>query len=803
MQNSYAQLISQLSNTQVGAGRESSPDQRYYEGGNRYYQSPEYHDSLTQRTDSSKDTPPTASLASGRSSSDANHDDLRTPPEPSYDAFEPSLESAHYHPSPAHQEHRAPLYAQPDLPYASSSSALPLASQTAPNAGAHAPQLGSPFQPSQRQPQQPTRSLQRQELQQVLSRYDISDDSALEMLSDDFEAQRRAAGKARMMPGQHAESNNATAVSSPAQSAVGHGRRGSSNVTVLDASKPFTRLGTQDIAFSAANLPERRLTADDCVDIIVSRHPTLCDAPLREFGEDGQPLPPTKKQETSDEERAARKQALGVKFCAKQRLSLIKAMILMESRSASWKRVGPFNAANTNTNTAMGVDPMDATGATSHGEQGVGRLPPMPSPWSIEIRHEQLDVAQIKGKSKKSVELASLRTNALCTKCEGSKLGACLTCKAEQADECFWCSGTGREKTRAQAWCRRCQGAGVLKCNTCHGSLKSDCRSCEGTGMGEYGFFVDVTVKRVEMPAVPLATLFPQLESASASFQPSYDEVRAAAKLALWDSITKLTEARHHAVATKGGKSKSKDMVPVMAACVWENSTSHVVSVDVPLTAKFKKGASPALRPEGLQRKIPTQRRFFTVPTDADLCSVELSEEEVKKIVHDSIGDHAISGRGPSPATPPDSRGSSGYALGSPYGSTTPSPPMSLSGSSSASLATPDEGAGMSGYSTPSRVPSPRSDLPPAKPAAKEFVHRPSPLSQLAATTPAASTFSVQTDAARLDSNYSNGSPRSSPEQSPEGRSGQKLRRPSAGQILSKKLSSNILNKLSAHRGSV
>lgn len=254
MQNSYAQLISQLSNTQVGAGRESSPDQRYYEGGNRYYQSPEYHDSLTQRTDSSKDTPPTASLASGRSSSDANHDDLRTPPEPSYDAFEPSLESAHYHPSPAHQEHRAPLYAQPDLPYASSSSALPLASQTAPNAGAHAPQLGSPFQPSQRQPQQPTRSLQRQELQQVLSRYDISDDSALEMLSDDFEAQRRAAGKARMMPGQHAESNNATAVSSPAQSAVGHGRRGSSNVTVLDASKPFTRLGTQDIAFSAANL---------------------------------------------------------------------------------------------------------------------------------------------------------------------------------------------------------------------------------------------------------------------------------------------------------------------------------------------------------------------------------------------------------------------------------------------------------------------------------------------------------------------------------------------------------------------
>lgn len=521
----------------------------------------------------------------------------------------------------------------------------------------------------------------------------------------------------------------------------------------------------------------------------MSRYPSLCDAPLREFGEDGQPLPPTKKQETSNEERQARKEALRVKFCAKQRLSLIKAMVVMESRSASWKRIGPFNPANHNTNSAsesvISHQHQQSREVSPQSSTEVARLPPMPSPWSMEIRHEQLDIAQIKGKSKRTIELASLRINARCVKCDGSGLGNCVTCKAEQADECFWCSGTGREKTRAQAWCRRCQGAGVLKCNTCHGSLKSDCRSCEGTGTGEYGFFVDVTVKRVEMPAVPIATLLPQY-NATANFMPNYDEVRTAATLALWDSILKLTETRSQIVNMKGGKAKGKEMVPVMAACVWENSTSHVVAVDVPLAAKFKKGATPALRPEGLHRKIPTRRRFFTVPTDGDLRSIELSEEEVKKITSPSLhNDNLPQAGGVNQNRSPEDSPS---AFASPAAST-----IEFGPSSSPPLATPEEGAVVSGYSTPTRVPSPRSDVSPAKPAAREFVHRPSPLSQLAAATasatpsPSASVF-VQESQSEVSHPHAPGS---------------KQRRPSAGHILTKKLSSNILNKLGAHRGSV
>ncbi|CDU22264.1 uncharacterized protein SPSC_00894 [Sporisorium scitamineum] len=777
IQDSYAQLISRLSLAHDGAAIHEEPRRNHPRS---YEQSPYYGERPAPKTLSSKGSPFAASVASASSSSDAHDDELRTPPEPSFDGFEPSVDEAKY------QSSRRPS--------APASAQSPLQAQTPPSAS-KPPQLGSPFQPAQHQTQQSWQPGDRVDAHALFGRYHNGNSSELELLSDNVTAQRAAAGKGKMTP-RH----------SPPQSSLGHERRTSSSAyAIVESSKPFTRLGPQDVVFSASTLPERQLTAAECVDIVVSRYPSICDAPLREFGEDGQPLPPTKKQETSDEERQARREALQVKFCAKQRLSLIKAMIVMESRSASWKRIGPLNPDNKTVHaTSEQQQHQNETSPRPSGE--VGRLPPMPSPWSMEVRHEQLDVAQIKGKSKKTFELASLRTNAQCIKCEGSGLGTCLTCKAEQADECFWCCGTGREKTRAQAWCRRCQGAGVLKCNTCHGSLKSRCGSCEGKGTGEYGFFVDVTVKRVEMPAVPISTLFPQFDPASTAFEPSYDEVKAAATLALWDSITKLTEARTQAVLTKGGKAKSKEMVPVMAACTWENSITHIVAVDVPQAAKFKKGASPALRPEGLHRKIPTKRRFFTVPTDADLRSVELSEDQVKKL-----------------GAPPPSTGhtyqrrsasSSAVHSPSPLASYNSSPSIgSIDSAGGPPLATPQQGGSVSGYSTPSRVPSPRSDMPPAKPAAKKFVHRPSPLSQLTVATPhATNLLAVQQDPNRLSWLSDDGQlsydlyanpPRRFDAQDYERPPTPKGRRPSSANILTKKLSSNILNKLGAHRGSV
>lgn len=765
IEDSYAQLISRLASAET-----THPAS--------HANALQYRQPTTPRTFSLKDSPQAASLLSGRSSSDAHEDELRTPPEPGFDRFESSPEDDRRHEPSAQPSERS--LGHPSLPAHASSTTSMVSSPSA-------FRLDSPFKPSQTHLLQNQGSQDRVYPQASHGRCDVGNSSELELLSDDVNDQRRAAGKARAMPW-HIESSPSS------ESSHRSDKRPSLNYPVIDveSNKPFTRLGPQDIAFSASTLPERGLTAADCIEMVVSRYPSICDAPLREFGEDGQPLPPTKKQETSEEERQARREALQVKFCAKQRLSLIKAMVVMESRTASWKRLGPLNASNKLVHTVLNPSQQDPSAPSSH---GIGRLPPMPSPWSMEIQHEQLDVAQIKGKSKKTIELTSLRTNAHCVKCDGSGLGACITCKAEKADECFWCCGTGREKTRAQAWCRRCQGAGVLKCNTCHGSLKSSCRACEGTGTGEYGFFVEVTVKRVEMPSVPVSTLFPQMDSASTSFEPSYDEVKAAATLALWDSITKLTEARAVAVMAKGSKSKSKEMVPVMAACMWENSITHVVAVDIPLAAKFKKGATPALRPEGLHRKIPTQRRFFTVPNDEDLRSVELSEDEVKKLGAPQPGNRHV------------------YQSRSHFNSASQSPSYDVSPAASTVdlggrplLATPKSGGGVSGYSTPSRVPSPRSEVTPAKPAAKEFVHRPSPLSQLATATPAGSPPVLEHPAEVSEPYFGNQAPVSaeyhSEHQGLQPALQLQSRRPSAGHVLSKKLSSNLLNKLGAQRGS-
>ncbi|KAJ9474510.1 Chaperone protein [Pseudozyma hubeiensis] len=766
IQDSYAQLISRLAFAGV-----------VYPDGESY--SLEHRQAATPRSSSIKDSPLTASLTSGRSSSDVNDDDVRTPPESDFERFG----------SPSYSEGIVDAVRPPTHSNAQVAPSVQASSQTPPSSLPQAVRetatLGSPFK-------QAPHVQDRPHSQAPSDRCDVGDNSELELLSDDVGAQRRAAGKARAMPW-HTE----TAPSSETGHRNDRRRSSAYPVVEIESNKPFTRLGPQDIAFSASTLPERALSAADCVDIVVASHAAICNAPLRQFGEDGQPLPPTKKQETSQEEWNARKEALQVKFCAKQRLSLIKAMVVMESRSASWKRIGPLNAGKGSAH----ASPEQVNQASSpRSSNEVGTLPAMPSPWSMEMQHEQLDVAQIKGKSKRTIELASLRTNARCVKCDGSGFCACITCKAERADECFWCCGTGREKTRAQAWCRRCQGAGVLKCKTCSGSLKSDCRSCEGTGTGEYGFFVDVTVKRVEMPAVPLSTLFPQMESAASTFEPSYDEVKTAATLALWDSITKLTETRAQMVTANGGKGKSKEMVPVMAACMWENSITHVVAVDIPLAARFKKGATPSLRPEGLHRKIPTQRRFFTVPNDEDLRSVEVSEEEVKKL-----------------GAPPSSQSHAYQSCSSP--STAPHPPSPLASYESSPaassvdlhgrpvLATPRSGGSVSGYSTPSRVPSPQTEVSPAKPAAKEFVHRPSPLSQLAAATPAGTPpVTVQHDQAHrtyFADPFGGSSQGHNVDQRLQSPFEPKSRRPSAGQILSKKLSSNILNKFGAHRGSL
>ena len=367
-----------------------------------------------------------------------------------------------------------------------------------------------------------------------------------------------------------------------------------SHMTNILASKGDRQFSTARLLtfFSLTHRPERRLTPDDCREIITAKFPSLCDPPARQFDEDGKPLPPTKRDEATPEERQARKKALTMHFRGKAPVSIVKAMIVMESRSGSWKRLGPASSS----------------------QQVSSTLPEMPSPWTMDIYHQDLDLSGIKAKSKRTVEIANCRTEAVCANCEGRCHESCSSCKGETADECFWCAGKGWAKGKGQ--CHRCHGEGILKCAACAGKLLATCKTCQGTGSGEFGYFVEVKVKRVEMPSVRVSELV-------ATPNPSSESVRSAAVLTLWDSIQRLTEA---------SVGKPKPYIPVMAACVWETSVSHIIEADVPLAARFKKGSSTPLKPEGLHRRIPTSKRWFTIPSDLDLAPVELAESDLGNI---------------------------------------------------------------------------------------------------------------------------------------------------------------------------
>ena len=217
LEYSYAHLISRLSIAQD----DSVEEQREILHQGSYERTDKFQNQATPDMASVKDSPPATSLASGRSSSDAHEDELKTPPEPSFVGFEPTLDSARYH-----SRHLRPTEGSP-LPTQTVNAEVSPPSQAAP------PHLGSPFQQAK--------------AQEASTRFQVGDSTELELLSDDVNAQRRAAGKARTAHW-HSESPASST------SAHSHTRRRSSVYTDTGISRPFARLGPQDIAFSATTL---------------------------------------------------------------------------------------------------------------------------------------------------------------------------------------------------------------------------------------------------------------------------------------------------------------------------------------------------------------------------------------------------------------------------------------------------------------------------------------------------------------------------------------------------------------------
>lgn len=348
----------------------------------------------------------------------------------------------------------------------------------------------------------------------------------------------------------------------------------------------------QEIVFKVATLPDEEFE-EEARDILAKRFPQLCEIPTRMLGENGELLPPTKKEETTPEERKARNAALHITLKGQKMHSLIKSMAVLESRSAMWKRIGSAKLT----------------------EAADQELPLIPDPWGLECYHQDLDKFHHDGKAKRSFELKDSRIEGLCPTCKGRGLDACSTCKGEDADECWWCSGTGKKKNLRA--CERCLREGKLKCQACNGRLIGTCEPCKGEGHGLYAAMVHIKVRHVEFPPVPT----PVVVDDSLHDDPA--------------AIRRTKTLIDRLVSTSIAKEKSP-FRSLTASCSWEISSSKLIEVEVPQTFKpLTKKLGMAL---GLRRsmsgnsikhkKNATSLRHFMLPSDPHLRPAEMSKEE-------------------------------------------------------------------------------------------------------------------------------------------------------------------------------
>lgn len=232
-ENSYAHLIEQLSLAHDDATnrRHGTTQVDEQQRSNNQVLSP------PESASSSKDSPPAASLASGRSSSDAHEHEISTPPEPSFEGFQRSMDDARNE------------YAQSKV-FSLQSAHMPSSSRLYDTVQAGSappsPELGSPFRPSVSQIHQGDRVTKHFESQ---TEPRVADNAEIEWINEDVNTGQHTAGKARMMPWQ-----SQTSLTPPSSSGHSYERRGSSTSVIGDGSKPFTRLEPKDIAFSASTL---------------------------------------------------------------------------------------------------------------------------------------------------------------------------------------------------------------------------------------------------------------------------------------------------------------------------------------------------------------------------------------------------------------------------------------------------------------------------------------------------------------------------------------------------------------------
>ncbi|KAK0563333.1 hypothetical protein OC844_002270 [Tilletia horrida] len=365
------------------------------------------------------------------------------------------------------------------------------------------------------------------------------------------------------------------------------------------------RLQPSDVAFTCVDIPVPELSMRDIRTELIKKFPFLVQPPEpvvkpRKPGAPPPALEP-RARTAGPEEQAARERSLVLNLEKEDVRSVIKAQIVLESRKGQFRKLGKA-----------------VEGAA------VLPLPVMPSPWLLPIDVSTI-LANGKRKNKKTFQLPDYQMNADCLACHGSCRETCTGCSGIQADSCFWCEGTG--KRRGGKTCQECKGKNVYQCNDCDNAGTVQCRECEGAGHTLVGYVVEVKLRAVELPPIPVSLL---RDDRTDSVPETVEAVRECAVEKVCKAAYKLCDDQ---------ATDAVPVVPVMARCFWERSVIRTVSVVRPFNVKWKKGKMTGedhideyTRRAYGQQSIPSEledpsvaeTRYFVVPSDPTATPYEL-----------------------------------------------------------------------------------------------------------------------------------------------------------------------------------
>lgn len=254
--------------------------------------------------------------------------------------------------------------------------------------------------------------------------------------------------------------------------------------------------------------------------------------------------------------------------------SSVSGLIILESRRATWRKFCKLSKdENADIDELRGKQQKVALSSASVLSGNAATTNDV-DPWDLPI-----DAASIlesgATRGTRTFEFPELRTVTLCPSCSGSYKMSCGRCGGLEAGECFWCSGSGRFRGHK---CTKCAQSGTLQCPKCHNTGKVECGTCDGKGALKMALCVDVKLRPIELPAMPLMDEGAEIEQWNQMLS-DHGFVQLKATQAVFETAQRLyDQIAQQPSLTQQGKPAEK-RVPVMAQCVCKRWIERTIGV--------------------------------------------------------------------------------------------------------------------------------------------------------------------------------------------------------------------------------